>query len=43
MVKVMAVFTACVLVVKKAYIQAILLIILVPIWVQRFYHFSVAR
>ena len=40
MLVVMAVFTSCVFVVKGAFIQATLLLILVPTWVSRFSHYS---
>ena len=43
MLNIMAVFTACVLTVKKAYIQAIIVLILVPIWVARFRSYSFLR
>ena len=43
MLVIMAVFTSCVLVVKQAFIQAILLVVLVPLWVARFHNFSVSR
>jgi len=43
MLNIMAVFTACVLMVKKAYIQAIVVLILVPICVARFRSYCFIR
>ena len=40
---IMSLFTACAMVVKKAYVQALLLIVLVPIWVIRFHMFCQER
>ncbi|GAX72907.1 hypothetical protein CEUSTIGMA_g362.t1 [Chlamydomonas eustigma] len=39
----MAGFTACVMLVKGAYLQAVLLVICVPLWVWRFQAFSMVR
>ena len=43
MLVIMAFFTASAMVVKGAYLQACLLIIIVPLWVTRFYSFCYER